>query len=676
MSFELIALLRDRLLAADPGLTRLLLAARVTLAVALTVVALAIAAAFFDAPITVVILGAIVAMQALLAINDAVPQTTTLLAPLPGIIGIVLGAIFATRGFLADAVFLAVLFAAVAVRSRGPRWTAFGTIAMMTYFCTLFLGATVGQLPVLIAAVVAAIAFSFAVRFVLLPDRPRPMARRTIDAFKTRIRVVTLAAKELLEAHDPGPARRHLTTAIQRLNETAASIEGRLGDAATAEVRIIFDAELAAEDLAAEAMALRNAAAAVPRGMGMALTALALGSAQRAERVAARIVHERVRFTHPAARALAAAIVDLSETIVRVDSATATLALTDGPWGGGAGGQQPVLRQAIQVTIASAVAIAVGEALSPQRWYWAVLATYFVFLGTASSGETFARAWSRIGGTALGVAAGVIVGHLAQGHPWLDIGAIFLCLFMAVYLLRISQLMMIFFITALLALLYTVLGRFSDGLLGVRLIETAVGAICGGVAATFILPTRTRDVVRASANAALEAVHDVVHASITRLIDPQAQSAPVDTARVLEARVQHFVARAKPAIAAPALIGRGHELRGWIVALNACSYYGRLLARTADGADVRPAPDQGAQLARLDEIMASNIRAAGERIEGRHDTPTIEALPLVDTLRSVPSARNGSTAEPRLVSAAHLLERLDRTIARLARQEGTITEIA
>ena len=90
-----------------------------------------------------------------------------------------------------------------------------------------------------------------------------------------------------------------------------------------------------------------------------------------------------------------------------MNAATPTLALTDKPWGGGAGVQAPVLRQAIQATAVSAVAIAVGEALSP--WYWAALATYFSFIGTASSGETFAKAWSRIVGTALGVAAGIIV---------------------------------------------------------------------------------------------------------------------------------------------------------------------------------------------------------------------------------------------------------------------------
>jgi uncharacterized membrane protein YccC len=611
-------------------------------------------------------------MQASLAINDDDARTTTLLAPIPGTIGIVLGAVFASRGVVADIVFLAVLFTAVAVRARGPRWTAFGTIAMMTYFFALFLGATVAELPALIAAVFTGIAVTFAVRFLLLPDRPGWIAKRTIEAFEARIRFVALAAVELLETRDAHAGRRKLRSAVARLKETAISIEGRLGEDAPAQLRVIFDAELAAEELATAAQSLRDAGIDAPRAVRLALVALALGRAERAARVA-RLTVKDTRQVHSAARTLAAAIVDLSGTIARVDTATHTLAMTDKPWGGGAGAQAPVLRQAIQVTAASAVAIAVGEVLSPQRWYWAVLATYFSFIGAASSGETFARAWSRIFGTALGVAAGIIVGHLAVGHPWLDLIAIFACLFAGVYFLRISLMMMIFFITALLALLYTVLGRFSDGLLGIRLLETALGALCGGVAATLILPTRTRDVVRASAHAALDAVGSVVHASITRLLDSGAQNKPLDASRVLEERVQQFAARTKPAIAVPVLIGRGHELRRWTVSLNACSYYARLLARAADRTPEPPDPAAAAALTRLDEVIAANIHAAVERVDGRHDAATLNPLSLLETLRT--HANERAEAEPSLLAAARLLERIDRTISRLARDEDTVTEI-
>ncbi|MEJ1976746.1 MAG: hypothetical protein WDN49_12150 [Acetobacteraceae bacterium] len=51
-------------------------------------------------------------------------------------------------------------------------------------------------------------------------------------------------------------------------------------------------------------------------------------------------------------------------------------------------------RAAAQVTLASAVAMAGGLALSPNRWFWAVITAYVVFLGARSRGDAIYRASS------------------------------------------------------------------------------------------------------------------------------------------------------------------------------------------------------------------------------------------------------------------------------------------
>jgi hypothetical protein len=158
------------------------------------------------------------------------------------------------------------------------------------------------------------------------------------------------------------------------------------------------------------------------------------------------------------------------------------------------------------------------------------------------------------------------------------------------------------------------------------------------------------------------------------LLDNGAQDEPLDASRVLEERVQQFTARTKPAIAVPTLIGRGHELRRWTVSLNACSYYARLLARAADRAMLPAQPAIAAQLTKLDEAIAINIAAAGERVEGRHDAVAINTLPLLQALRN--AAHDADQFEPSLLAAARLLERIDRTISRLARDDDTVTDIA
>jgi uncharacterized membrane protein YccC len=652
----------DRVVASDPGLTRLATAVRTTLSVALAAIVVSALgrAAGFSASVTV--LAAIVAMQTAISVNDPHPRGTTLLVPIPGAIGAALATLVAGRGLLGDVVFLLVLFVAVAIRARGPRWTAFGTILVITYFLTLFFRATLNQLPSLLVAIVLAALVTYLVRFVLLPDRADWLARRTLDAFVARVRLVAASALDILRASDEQRAQSRLRHVVQRLNETALAIENRLRDHDIEEIRIVFDAELAAENVAEAAVRLRRAGGPVPRALTLALQALQSNSPQRAARIAQRLDDDPE--ANSQARELASEIRDLVAAVARVRSTGEKLAVTDQPWGAGAGAQQPALQQAVQITVACAASIAVGEALSPSRWFWAVLAAYFVFSGTASAGETLARAWQRTIGTAVGALAGILLATLLRGHVALDVAAIFVFLFCAMYALRISQAIMIFFITAELALLYALLGSFSEELLEIRLAETAIGAIFGGLASTLIFPTRTADVIVSSARDALEGAGLLVQAAIGKLLDASSTPDPIDTAHDLDGRIQRFVARARSIVAAPpALTGAGRDLRRWMFSLAQYSYYARNLASLVDH-EPGIAHGTGAEALRaLEPLMRENIDAATARLNRSNERTTAETGPLLEQIR---------LAQSELEPAAHLLERLDRTIARLSREPGSL----
>jgi uncharacterized membrane protein YccC len=656
------ALMWDRVVASDPGLTRLATAVRTTLSVALAAIVVSALgrAAGFSASVTV--LAAIVAMQTAISVNDPHPRGTTLLVPIPGAIGAALATLVAGRGLLGDVVFLLVLFVAVAIRARGPRWTAFGTILVITYFLTLFFRATLNQLPSLLVAIVLAALVTYLVRFVLLPDRADWLARRTLDAFVARVRLVAASALDILRASDEQRAQSRLRHVVQRLNETALAIENRLRDHDIEEIRIVFDAELAAENVAEAAVRLRRAGGPVPRALTLALQALQSNSPQRAARIAQRLDDDPE--ANSQARELASEIRDLVAAVARVRSTGEKLAVTDQPWGAGAGAQQPALQQAVQITVACAASIAVGEALSPSRWFWAVLAAYFVFSGTASAGETLARAWQRTIGTAVGALAGILLATLLRGHVALDVAAIFVFLFCAMYALRISQAIMIFFITAELALLYALLGSFSEELLEIRLAETAIGAIFGGLASTLIFPTRTADVIVSSARDALEGAGLLVQAAIGKLLDASSTPDPIDTAHDLDGRIQRFVARARSIVAAPpALTGAGRDLRRWMFSLAQYSYYARNLASLVDH-EPGIAHGTGAEALRaLEPLMRENIDAATARLNRSNERTTAETGPLLEQIR---------LAQSELEPAAHLLERLDRTIARLSREPGSL----
>lgn len=651
----------DRLIASDPGLIRLYQALRTTLSVALAALLLGQGADLLHVPIAVALLGAIVAMNVSLSVNDPRSRDTTLLTPLPGAVGIVLGALVAERGALADVTFLAVLFVAVAVRQYGQRWMAFGTVATMTYFVSLFFGATLRQIPMLLAAVVVGSLTSFLIRFVVLRDRPEGIARGMVGALRARIRLVAEIGRDVLAGGAHGRAERRLETAVRRVNETALAIEARLSDDASDQVRTVFDAELAAESLAASTLRLARGGE-VPRGVRIALDALLHGSLARAKRVADRVRDDASASDR--AREAAAAIADVADAIAALRALAGRLDV-----GGGGGGpgwqQQPPLRQALQVTLAAAASIGFGEWLSPAHWYWAVLAAFFVFSGTASSGETAARAWARVVGTALGVGLGIVAGHFARHAPTLDVLVAFACLFFGVYFLRVSYGLMIFFITTALAMLYALLGRLSDSLLFVRLEETMIGALFGGLAATLLFPTRTRDVVREKARDALDAAREAVHAGIARILDPRSARDPLEAARALDDRVQDFVLRAKPLVSGNRFGAGREDLRRWIVALTAAGYYARTLARVADRSEEAPAPAAVAPLRGLDDAIAANIESAASHPAEFGEGPIADTTPLLEALRRAERVQDGQTAEI-LETATHLLEHLDRTVARLA----------
>ena len=661
------AALWDRVVAADPGLVRLLTATRVTLSVAMAVAAIGVLATGLRVPLTVEILAAVVALQTALSINDSAARTTTLLVPLPATLGIVLGALTSRHPLLADVCFLAVLFTAVAVRHYGLRWTALGTIATVTYFIALYLGATADQLPVLIATCALAVAVTYVVRFVLLREVPAWTARRMVEAFRTQLRLVVDAVLEAMARHNSPGAAEYLRRQTLRLNEMALAIESRLPDDAPDAAAVIFEAELAAENVAAVVPRLEGADTATLRGLRVALATLRHGNPARSVRVA-----ERTQ-SSPAASAaaveMAESIADLARAIEQLRAVRKAARASSGPSSPAVPPQQPALRQAIQVTLASAAAIAAGEALSPQRWYWAVLATYFVFIGTASSGETLARAWSRTLGTALGVVLGVLVGHFAKGHEALEVGLIFAFLFLAVYVLRVSYAGMIFFFTALLSLLWGLLGRLSDGLLVIRLLETAIGAAFGAIAAMLILPTRTRDVVAQAVRDVLDAVGAVIHAGTVHLIDPTPTAeSTIVAARTLDASLQHLLARTRPILTGRALTPGARRLHRWTAALGACGYYARsfaaLVDRAAAGIDARAADP----LLELERVVSSNLRAAAERFSGDEARATTDARPYVATLQQLARDEPG-VHEDVLEPATHLIDRLDRAIVRLARDD-------
>ncbi|HTM84560.1 MAG TPA: FUSC family protein, partial [Mycobacterium sp.] len=123
----------------DPGLLRLQLATRTTIALGLALLVLYLLATMTGAPLTVAVLGAVVAMVAARAVNEADPRrqrVTMVLLPLPAAASIITGTLLGPHRIAADVTFVLITFVAVYIRRFGSRGTALGMVAVMTYFFT------------------------------------------------------------------------------------------------------------------------------------------------------------------------------------------------------------------------------------------------------------------------------------------------------------------------------------------------------------------------------------------------------------------------------------------------------------------------------------------------------------------------------------------------------------
>ena len=231
----------------------------------------------------------------------------------------------------------------------------------------------------------------------------------------------------------------------------------------------------------------------------------------------------------------------------------------------------------MQAALAAALAIIVGEAISPQRYYWAVIAAFIAFTGASNTGETVQRSVARVAGTLAGLVGAIALAHLTTGHPVATLAGLFVSIFLAFYLQQLSYAAMIFFITLMLGQMYTLLNTFTDAVLVLRLEETAAGAAIGVAVSIFVLPTGTRATARAARSGFLCHLADLLdgcadHLRLDRKADLLALTVGLDAWGRQVVHTYRVVARG-------GLIGvdRG-RLRHRLSLLGACGSHARALA--------------------------------------------------------------------------------------------------
>ena len=596
----------DRVVASDPGLHRLRMALSAGAAMATTLGLeygyARLTRAGAEGIVIAMLLGTVVAMIGSMALVGprAWPKVrTAAFFPVAIVAGMLPGVVAAGYADLTLVLFVVVMYAAVYIRRFGQPFFFYGFMLWMGYFFAAFLHVRWSGLPSLLADVAVGTGWVLLLSVTALRTHPRRTLRRVLRAFDARARAVARVCADLLgtvpaDERRRARLRRKLHSRQLRLAETALIAEGwsvepgalPQGWSATALRRRLLDAHLAVDEFAAAAGSLilvdRRMADEAARIAGH----LARREDQAAERRSRMLLapdrigpegasgqHTRDLAFH--ARQLANAALAFLDFAARADtppdvddaedfSPAVTLALGALPPSGAVAGgvaartrwnplsRMPLTtRQAIQVAVAGALAIVAGRELSQARYYWAVIATFIAFTGTATRSETSIKAGNRVLGTVLGFGVGLGLVHLTAGHTMWTLAVIVASMSCGFYVVSVSYAGMIFFVTIMVSQLYSALHEYSAGLIVLRLEETAIGAAIGIAVALLVLPTSTRDTVEAASRQYFSALAEVSRAIAARLTGERADDTPdprdLDAlTRALDVRLRQLALVARP----------------------------------------------------------------------------------------------------------------------------------
>ncbi|SES91083.1 FUSC family protein [Stigmatella erecta] len=651
----------DCFLASDPDLSRLKMGLRALLGLGLTLAALAGLSPLAHQPMSLGMVGMMVGMMTSVSVQDPLPRQERLtLLCVPGVaaVAVCLGAFCAPNLVVSSLVFLGVIFLAVAARRFGPRGTALGTIAFMTFFFSLFVHASPAQLPWMLASVGIGSMVAYGVRAWVVPERAFASLRRTLRVYRRSIRLLLAELAQVLQAPGGRFPEKQIRRAFRRVNEGAMEIEQHLERVpqehlppglSKEEVRgHLLEMELCAERLASAVyQGLHQNSLAPAERQELRARMTALWHERRGPRpFPAGTGAEPLPFQEPSACAakIQRALGKLREVLALpllpppgTSRLPAIAAVEPPPEAAAPPAQPPALhaatRQAIQATVAGGLAMIAGHALSSTRWYWAVVASFVVFNRASTRGDILLRAWHRALGTVVGVLAGLLLATVVSGHRDLEIALLFACAFLGFYLLRLSYAWMVFWFTTLLVLLYSLTGRYSPDLLYLRLWETLAGAGIGAVVAGVLLPSRTR--VRVWQNAA-EVLRGVASSLDVVAVPPGPANGRILVERVrrIDSKLREVRESARPLIDRVFFVGQ--DTRRLVHALASIAFFVRHLE--PPGASPSGEEDAlrkaAARLAEKARLLASTLEDGGLALPpGLDDSPL---APLEGEARNLP----------------------------------------
>jgi len=630
--------LRDWLVANDPAFSRLRQASRVTLTIALSfLILLAIHIAIVPLPTIAYALGILLSIQGGLTVRDRLASeqlVTRLIGCLASIVVVGLAAALEDYRHLTDFAFLALIFVISWARALGVRWNAVGMFAFMSYFMGAYFRPPLSEMPLAVLGSVVSSLVAHGVRVGLMPDNWRRDLLRALESVRGRInQILVELAADVTDGVLSETESHALTQSEERLKDAVLMAESfipkpldgapSLDTPSSGVTMRLFDVHLAAESVivlsqqSAPSFALVHAILDEDEALtaSQAEAAKASGDKSRVETTRALLWLKEARD----------ALVDTIEEGRRtgfkgMESAGVASAAIKWPK---FSLSDPAMRLALQITLATGIAMVFGLMLSRERWFWSVATAFLVFSNTNSRGDTAIRALQRSVGTVLGIAFGMALAVLCAGHTGIAVALSVLAIFLGFYFLQISYGAMTFFISIVLCLIYGMTGALTLDLLSLRIGETMIGATVGTLVAFFVFPSRTRGAV----DAAMVKWYDAMRRLLSAAAGNGEGMEMIRLSQTLDGAYRDVATAAKPLGASWYLVRRPGHVRQTLSILMACTYWARVFARNVAfsreeaGGEIHG--DIEADLARLDAIAPRKadcffVARKTPRSAGRH----------------------------------------------------------
>ena len=309
---------------------------------------------------------------------------------------------------------------------------------------------------------------------------------------------------------------------------------------------------------------------------------------------------------------------------------------------------------ATRATTAAFLAMLIGHSLSPERWFWAVITTFVVFLGTRSRADTVYRGAQRLAGTLAGALVSVLLAAPLHASPVLLLAAMALCVFGWAYYILSAYAPGVFFITVLVGLVYGELGFAMGPLVELRIEEVLVGCLVSFAVAILMMPLAATRHVEARLGAVLGALREVVRLAGTDGDGPASSAA---SAMSKLDRGWHDLRIALKPLQTQRVVVWNPDVELATGSLLCCLHWARVLTDLArrgrssgevalNAVDVSAAHVESI-VARLDSLIARyNGGAAGAARDGLDERAPVKSIVDVDPAQaSVLAQLDGAVAQ-------------------------------